>query len=156
MTPQKLTEMQIRKIKELVDEMVVTGGIVKVEDEELILDGMNIEEIIHSAYKYYTMIYTGKNIYRSEGTKEWYRCLYCPEKCEDYIMLQNKTSITTQEERIPGACPRGEHFMPKLQCSRCGKEYLENPFPEQQYITLCFPCRREVEDDLKVIERLIS
>ncbi|OQX91154.1 MAG: hypothetical protein B6D58_08800 [candidate division Zixibacteria bacterium 4484_95] len=60
MSPQ-ITELQKRKIKEMVDEIIVGRGMLAIADRQTDVDGMNIDQLSRLAFKYYKMIYLGKN-----------------------------------------------------------------------------------------------
>jgi hypothetical protein len=56
-----ITELQKRKIKEMVDEIIVSRGMLAIADRQTDVDGMNIDQLSRLAFKYYKMIYLGEN-----------------------------------------------------------------------------------------------
>lgn len=56
-----ITELQKRKIKEMVDEIIVGRGILAISDRRANVDGMDIDQLSRLAFKYYKMIYLGEN-----------------------------------------------------------------------------------------------
>ncbi len=60
MTP-PITELQKRKIKLMVDELIVNRGVLKIADRHTEIDGINIEQLSSLAFKYYKMIFMGES-----------------------------------------------------------------------------------------------
>lgn len=59
--PFHITELQKRKIKEMVDEIIVSRGMLAISDRQTDVDGMDIDQLSCLAFKYYKMIYLGEN-----------------------------------------------------------------------------------------------
>jgi hypothetical protein len=55
------TNLQKRKIKEMIDELVVSRGILKIDNKQIDYDGMNVERLADLAFKYYRMIIKGES-----------------------------------------------------------------------------------------------
>ena len=56
-----ITELQKRKIKEMVDEIIVSRGILAISDRQANVDGMDVDQLSRLAFKFYKMIYLGEN-----------------------------------------------------------------------------------------------
>ena len=54
-TPQK------QRIKEMVDELIVNHGILKTHGDRGGIDGLNVDQLIKMAFKYYRMIISGES-----------------------------------------------------------------------------------------------
>ncbi|GEM_PF-2437866 len=57
----EITPHQKRKMKEMVDEIIVNHGILKISDRQARVDGMNIEQLSKIAFRYYKMIFSGES-----------------------------------------------------------------------------------------------
>ena len=56
-----LTDYQKKKIKELVDQIIVNHGILPPIDGEISVDGLNGLQLSRLAFRYYKMIYTNQS-----------------------------------------------------------------------------------------------
>ena len=56
-----VTPAQKRKIKELVDEIVVNRGVLMIDNQQIQIDGMSMDQLGKLAFKYYKMIFSGKS-----------------------------------------------------------------------------------------------
>ena len=56
-----ITSLQKRRIKEMVDEIIVNRGILKISDRQTQVDGVDIEKLSSLAFKYYKMIILGES-----------------------------------------------------------------------------------------------
>ncbi|MCP4581751.1 MAG: hypothetical protein GY839_09035 [candidate division Zixibacteria bacterium] len=61
MITDQITDLQKRKIKEMVDELIVNHGILKFDRETISLEGMEFGELTNRAFKYYRMIMKGES-----------------------------------------------------------------------------------------------
>ncbi|MBI4530575.1 MAG: hypothetical protein HY709_03545, partial [Candidatus Latescibacteria bacterium] len=114
----RLTELQKRRVKELVDEMTVGRGMIELLHPDHLVDGISNEDLSKIAFRYYRMLYSGERVIVPEGSREWYRCTYCPDKCQEYIRLNPDNP--TSGYNTPGHCPKGDNYMPSLECLTCG------------------------------------
>jgi len=57
----EITYHQKRKIKEMVDDIIVNHGILKIVDYQSQVDGMNVEQLGKIAFRYYKMIVSGES-----------------------------------------------------------------------------------------------
>lgn len=57
----QISQLQKLKIKEMVDEIIVNGGVLTIADRQAVVDGMDINELSRLAFKYYKMIYLGQD-----------------------------------------------------------------------------------------------
>ena len=57
----EITPHQKRKLKEMVDEIIVSHGILKINDRQAQVDGMNVEQLSKMAFRYYKMIFSGES-----------------------------------------------------------------------------------------------
>ncbi|HID96229.1 MAG TPA: hypothetical protein EYP53_09285 [Candidatus Latescibacteria bacterium] len=155
-----MTDLQKRRIKELVDEMIVNQGCVTTKNPDDNVDGIREDTLVKIAFRYYKMVYSGENVISPEGTLEWYRCANCPDKCTDYNDLA-KSSLNPDRKfslrgQIPQRCPKGEDYMPPLSCANCGLKYNEITEGKIELIPLCNDCRSKIGTDVEIMNWLIS
>ena len=56
-----ISNLQKRKIKEMIDELIVSHGILRIDNKQIDIDGMNVEKLAELAFKYYRMIIKGES-----------------------------------------------------------------------------------------------
>jgi len=61
MTIPRITELQKRKIKIMVDELIVNRGILAIGDRRAEIDGLDLNQLGNLAFKYYKMILFGES-----------------------------------------------------------------------------------------------
>ena len=152
----RLTELQKRRVKELVDEMTVGRGIIELSRPDHLVDGVSEEELSKVAFRYYRMLYSGERVIVPEGSREWYRCTYCPDKCEEYLGLNPDNPASGYS--LPDHCPKGEDYMPPLECMSCGAVFevdKESDYPEP-FVPLCLTCTEEIGGDVEMMTRLMA
>jgi len=67
-----ISNPQKRKIKEMIDELIVSRGILKIDNKQFDIDGMNIEKLADLAFKYYRMIIKGESPLDIDLQSDWY------------------------------------------------------------------------------------
>ena len=155
----RITELQKRRIKQLVDELVVGKGRLEVRNPNAMFDGVKEGELVRLAFKYYRMIYSGEQVFVPRGSREWYRCMYCPDKCEEFLRLNAPGSRAEDGElRIPTKCPKGADYMPSLDCTNCGDKYQHEEITDDEagFVPICPVCAEKIGQDMEIIRDLIS
>lgn len=56
-----ITESQKRRIKELVDELIINRGVLNTKSTNIGVDGLNTEQLTGLAFRYYKMIMKGES-----------------------------------------------------------------------------------------------
>lgn len=152
----RLTELQKRRVKELVDEIAVGKGMIDMSRSDHVVDGMTDQALTKIAFRYYRMLYSGEKVMVPEGSREWYRCTYCPDKCEEYLRLNPDNPASGYS--LPEHCPKGDDYMPALECMNCGSTFqFDGPqsWPEP-FLPMCGKCMDEVGDDVEMMIRLME
>jgi hypothetical protein len=154
----RLTETQKRYVKRRMDEMAVGHGMVKAGAAGRMIDGEEEANLLRLAFRFYRVVSGGESFLVPEGSREWYRCFHCPDKCEDYRRL------AAEEDReadpygnMPERCPKGDHYMPEMTCTRCGVQYQGRvPAEEGDFLPLCPDCDGTVGDEVRMLRQLIA
>ncbi|MCD6162425.1 MAG: hypothetical protein J7K40_08445 [candidate division Zixibacteria bacterium] len=93
----EITPLQKRKIKEMVDEIIVNRGILSIADRRMQIDGLNIEQLSSLAFKYYKMIVLGESPFdidqrliskaskssKSQKPISLHKCIGCSSQLDD-------------------------------------------------------------------------
>jgi hypothetical protein len=61
MMTDSITNLQKRKIKEMIDELIISRGILKIDNKQINIDGINIEKLANEAFRYYRMVVKGES-----------------------------------------------------------------------------------------------
>ena len=66
-----ISNPQKRKIKEMIDELIISRGILKIDNKQIDIDGLNIERLGDLAFKYYRMIIKGESPLDIDLLADW-------------------------------------------------------------------------------------
>jgi len=55
------TNLQKRRIKEMIDELIISRGVLKIDNKQTAIDGINVEKLANQAFRYYRMIIRGES-----------------------------------------------------------------------------------------------
>lgn len=154
----KLTEAQKRYVKRRMDEMFIGHGMVTVGNPHNLIDGIQETHLVRLAFRFYKAVYAGENLDVPEGTREWYRCFHCPDKCDEYRRLAAEDrSDADPYQDLPERCPKGDDYMPVLTCTRCGAQYdYVRPPDNTDFLPLCPACDALVGDEVRMLRELMS
>ncbi len=153
-----LTEKQKRYVKQRMDDLSVGHGMVKVEGPNNLIDGVEERALVRLAFRFYKALYAGENFAVPEGSREWYWCFHCPDKCEEYRRLAAEArSEADPYLDLPAHCPKGDDYMPVLTCTRCGAQYEFLSLREgADFLPICPACDALVGDEVRMLRELIS
>jgi len=67
-----ITNLQKSKIKEMIDELIISRGILKIDNRQIDIDGIDIERLSDLAFKYYRMIIKGESPLDIDLQADWH------------------------------------------------------------------------------------
>ena len=121
----EITSLQKRKIKEMVDDIIVNRGILNTANIQMQIDGFNIEQLSAQAFKYYKMIVLGENPLDIDERQQ----------AKTKQQYQSQTPISLHD------------------CIGCSCLLEDDDI--QNRIPVCKSCRKKIKIDYEVLRELV-
>jgi len=96
-----ITNLQKSKIKEMIDELIISRGILKIDNRQIDIDGIDIERLSDLAFKYYRMIIKGESpLDKSPVDRSVSNCIGCNLPLSDDDIAQHMPVCRDCREKV--------------------------------------------------------